>query len=248
MITDPDLWRRIKAHDFDDLGADFTFTDRLAAEQGWTLGFARRVIEEYRRYIYLAAIGQREVNPSRAVEEVWRLHLTYTRDYWGSFCANVLGRPLHHEPSSRTGAENQRYSDAYAATLAIYQNEFGIEPDDEIWPSEDERIAKTLTARGGARQRKPRNFIAALQRANTTAKWTIVGLVTLATLLAAFLALTDPRAYVVALLFAGFGGFLTLGTLFGYDRKKQKRRRRSDDSRHHVDSHSGSFGDGGGGG
>ncbi|MCP4379910.1 MAG: hypothetical protein GY798_00530 [Hyphomicrobiales bacterium] len=248
MITDPDLWRRIKAHDIDDPDADFTFTDRLAAEQGWTRGFARRVIEEYRRFVYLACVGQREVTPSRQVDEAWHLHLTYTRDYWSRFCADVLGRPLHHGPTRGGEAEDRKYRDSYAATLAGYESEFGLPPDKDVWPPDEERFAPLPSQQPSYSAPAPppsRGFIAALQLADPAVKWTIVGLVTLSILLAAFLALADPRAYLVAFMFAGFGGFLTRGMLFGFDRKRRKPKDRSRSSGGHIAGGGGGCGGGG---
>jgi hypothetical protein len=34
------------------------------------------------------------VTPSEQVDQVWHLHLTYTRSYWDEFCPNVLGQPF----------------------------------------------------------------------------------------------------------------------------------------------------------
>ena len=73
--------------------AALTFADRLARENGWSAAKAARVVDEYRRFCFLAATAGHEVTPSDAVDQAWHLHLTYSRDYWERFCPEVLGRP-----------------------------------------------------------------------------------------------------------------------------------------------------------
>src|SRR5688572_11688538 len=99
MDADAELWARIQAHQFDKPGVEMPFTRRLAEENGWPESFALEVIEEYRRFVYLACTAGEEVTPSDEVDQVWHLHLAYSRDYWDEFCGKVLRRPLHHGPT-----------------------------------------------------------------------------------------------------------------------------------------------------
>ena len=48
-----DLWNRIQNFELDDIDSAYTFSDRLALENGWTLEYALRVIDEYKKYIFL---------------------------------------------------------------------------------------------------------------------------------------------------------------------------------------------------
>lgn len=75
------LWERIVAHRFDDPAARLTFTARLARENGWTIGRAGRVVDEYRRFVLLALTAGHAVTPSEDVDQAWHLHLAFTRDY-----------------------------------------------------------------------------------------------------------------------------------------------------------------------
>ena len=70
--------------------ADLSFEQRLAHEQGWALGFAKRAVQEYLRFAYLC-VHAGPCTPSVEVDQVWHLHLTYSRDYWGPF-TEMLGR------------------------------------------------------------------------------------------------------------------------------------------------------------
>src|SRR4051794_21859641 len=76
------LWQKIKAFELDRAGDGFPFSARLARENGWSRSFAFRVIEEYRRFVYLMATAPHPVSPSDAVDQAWHLHMTYTRSYW----------------------------------------------------------------------------------------------------------------------------------------------------------------------
>lgn len=133
-ITDQTLWRRLEAFDLDDPDASLTFTRRLARENGWDHAYARRVVDEYKRFVYLAMTADHEVTPSDEVDQAWHLHLTYTRSYWDDLCGEVLGRPLHHGPTKGGPSEGVRFEDQYERILASYREAFDGEPPDDIWP------------------------------------------------------------------------------------------------------------------
>lgn len=124
-------WRAIAAHPFECGTAPLDFCARLAREQRWTRSQARAAIDEYRRFCFLAAMADEVVVPSAAVDQVWHLHLTYTRDYWQTFCPKVLGCDLHHEPGGQQASDLAYYRARYAETLALYELWFG--PPPEIW-------------------------------------------------------------------------------------------------------------------
>jgi hypothetical protein len=138
---DPGLRARIQAFSPDEPGAVFPFGARLARQNGWTRPFAGRVMEEYRRFVYLAMTAGHPVTPSVQVDQAWHLHLTFTRSYWEEMCGRVLGRPLHHEPTRGGRAEGAKFVDWYARTLDSYQRAFGHAPPADVWPSPAERFA-----------------------------------------------------------------------------------------------------------
>lgn len=134
------LWQRLVEHPFEHPHQGLDFTRRLAREQGWSLEQTRDVIDEYRRFCFLACISNADVTPSDAVDEVWHLHLIHSRDYWQTFCPQVLGTHLHHGPTRGGGGEAQRYRAQYAQTLALYEQWFGPPPA-HWWPGTHERFA-----------------------------------------------------------------------------------------------------------
>lgn len=119
--------------------ADLSFEQRLAHEQGWELGFAKRAVQEYLRFAYLC-VHAGPCTPSVEVDQVWHLHLTYSRDYWGPFTQR-LGQDLHHGPTQGGESEDTRYEAQYASTLAAYATVFGRDPPADIWPPAKERFA-----------------------------------------------------------------------------------------------------------
>jgi len=138
---DHPIWRALQIYEIGPPDAALTFPARLARENRWSEAFAERVIEEYKRFCFLAVTAGHEVTPSDAVDQAWHLHLTYSRDYWLRFCPEVLGRDLHHGPTAGGGAEQARYFEQYARTLQSYEAAFGPAPVD-IWPSARQRFER----------------------------------------------------------------------------------------------------------
>lgn len=99
------------------------------------------MIDEYRRFCFLACAAGQAVTPSDEVDQVWHLHLTYTEDYWQVFCASVLRMALHHGPTRGGDTEGQRYRAQYAQTLASYECYFGPPPL-RAWPRTQARFTR----------------------------------------------------------------------------------------------------------
>jgi len=134
MPSNSDLWQRIQAFDIDNSGDEFPFSARLARENGWSHEQTWGAIEEYKKFIYLLCVSPSSLTPSEVVDQVWHLHLVYTRSYWASLCDGVLGRPIHHEPTTGGQAQARLFEDQYAQTLSLYEAEFGYEPPAQFWP------------------------------------------------------------------------------------------------------------------
>jgi uncharacterized protein (TIGR04222 family) len=136
------LWRRLCDYTPGPPSAELQFLDRLRRETGWSAAFASRAIAEYRRFVYLAVSAGHAVTPSDEVDQVWHLHLLYTREYWEHFCPKVLGCALHHGPTKGGVAENARFSNDYALTLKSYVTHFDQQPPADLWPSAQERFRR----------------------------------------------------------------------------------------------------------
>ena len=120
--------------------APLSFARRLARENGWPVGYAERVVGEYRRFLFLAATAGHPVTPSDEVDQAWHLHLAYTESYWNDLCAGILGRPLHHGPTQGGAAEDSKFRDWYRKTLLAYRAAFGHDAPRDVWPESSVRF------------------------------------------------------------------------------------------------------------
>lgn len=137
-----ELFTRINAFAFDEADVAMPFAGRLAKDNGWSMLYARRVIEEYRRFAFLMVAAGHMAVPSDQVDQAWHQHLIYTRS-WADFCTNSLRTPLHHEPTRGGQAEQDRFIALYQQTLQSYHNFFGHPPED-IWPKAEVRFGNDL--------------------------------------------------------------------------------------------------------
>jgi hypothetical protein len=145
--ADHPLWVALSCYEIGPAGAALPFAARLARENGWSAAQAERIIGEYRRFCFLAVTAGHEVTPSDAVDQAWHLHLTYSRDYWERFCPDVLGRPLHHGPTSGGAEAQHHYFERYAETLRSYERIFGEAAPEDLWPSAGRRLLDDPKAR-----------------------------------------------------------------------------------------------------
>jgi len=113
-------------------------------------------MDEYHRFILLARTTGHPVTPSDQVDQVWHLHLLYTRSYWGDLCERILGRPLHHGPTKGGQEESGKYQDWYRQTKESYLKVFGEPPPEDIWPPASVRFGQDLTFR---RVNMARNYV-----------------------------------------------------------------------------------------
>lgn len=134
------LLARLEAFTISDPVAPLGFAQRLARDNGWSTAFAQRVVDEYKRFVFLAMEAGHPVTPSDEVDQAWHLHLVYTRSYWEDLCTAVLGRPLHHGPTKGGRDEDDKFEDWYARTLESYTRFFGHKPPADIWPSSTVRF------------------------------------------------------------------------------------------------------------
>lgn len=135
------LWDKICHFKIDDENINFTFSKRLARENNWTLEYSKKVIDEYKKFIFLCCVTKTGVTPSDQVDQAWHLHLTYTKSYWIDFCKNTLEKEIHHNPTKGGNSEAIKFDDFYSKTKEDYRAYFNEEPPIEIWPSNENRFS-----------------------------------------------------------------------------------------------------------
>jgi hypothetical protein len=161
----PQLWLRLKHYHFEHLvpphlsdhvmscfggpdAATRAFASKLGRKLGWTPRFARRAIEEYRKFLDLGAVADFGVTPSKVIDQVWHEHLLFTKAY-GEFCRDVLGRPFEHYPElMATDDQTSVFREQYERTLELYEDEFSVAPPADIWatPKFEPGLARVRSA------------------------------------------------------------------------------------------------------
>jgi hypothetical protein len=136
-----ELWARLQGFVIDDPAAGFKFSARLARENGWTIPYSLRVIEEYKKFIFLCCVTKQGVTPSDPVDQAWHLHLTFTRSYWTDLCKNTLGQEIHHNPTKGGQQEATKFDGFYTSTHQLYKDKFGHEPPADIWQDNHTRFS-----------------------------------------------------------------------------------------------------------
>jgi hypothetical protein len=127
------LWQQIATFKLDDAEAARPFSKKLAEENKWSEEKTLRVIAEYKKFLFLCVTQPNGASPSPTVDIAWHLHLTYTENYWGDLCRNILKTELHHKPSKGGMNEQNKHDTWYAQTLMAYTTTFGYMPPEDIW-------------------------------------------------------------------------------------------------------------------
>lgn len=108
-----------------------SFEARLEKEHDLTTDSARRLVVEYRRYLYLKAVHGGVLTPSKRVDQAWHLHMETPGLDWDRYCEARFGMRIEHF----TGLSAKHVEANYVRTLDVYRQEFGQEPPRDIWPS-----------------------------------------------------------------------------------------------------------------
>lgn len=145
-----ELWLRLRAYHFDNLvpphlwdrvaaafdGTDAStraFANKIARKHGWHPRFARRAIDEYRKFVFLGVTADFIVTPPKIIDQVWHEHLLFSKAY-REFCRDVLQRDFDHHPELIPSDEQiELYEAQYNATLDLYEYEFKIAPPAGFW-------------------------------------------------------------------------------------------------------------------
>lgn len=189
------LWQRLAAFEIDDGKPAFTFSARLARENGWDNAYAARVVDEYRRFLLLAMTAGHMVTPSEQVDQAWHLHLAYTHSYWERLCKDVLGRPLHHNPTAGGCDESRKFNDLYRQSLKSYREAFGEVPPSDIWPPPSTRFGSDLDAR---RVNTNDNWVVPKRAGRVGLSTCVVSLfITLGAMFGLKMPQWDPRGWIV---------------------------------------------------
>ena len=135
ILENNETWKRLVNYNIDDIDSELSFSKRLARDNNWSYKYTRRVIVEYKKFIFLVVHMKKSLTPSDEVDQVWHLHMLYTEEYWDKFCGTIVETKLHHHPTRGGNKEREKFYDWYTSTLDNYRSIFGNAPPDDIWPN-----------------------------------------------------------------------------------------------------------------
>lgn len=134
----PKDWNQIKLDlmlydvDQDYENVDITFYHKLRLENTeWSEEFTKLAIHEYKRFMFLI-LKYKNCAPPYIVDQVWHLHILYTKDY-RNFCMMFNKEFIDHNPDRYYGSSH----DSFKRTINLYKQEFGEYPPEEIWFNND---------------------------------------------------------------------------------------------------------------
>jgi len=192
------LWDKISHFKIDDENSDFTFSKRLARENNWSLEYSKKVMDEYKKFIFLCCVTKTGVTPSDQVDQAWHLHLTYTKSYWIDFCKNTLEKEIHHNPTKGGKTEAIKFDDFYSKTKTDYRTYFKEEPPIEIWPNNENRFSEIDFKRVNTQK----NWIIKKPTLSERNKYVTIFLLFISMfLIQAFFLSTDAIVFIVLMIF-----------------------------------------------
>src|ERR1700710_1224765 len=103
---------------------------------GWTPAILNLLERDYRRFLTLNLLYRVAICPCKDVDKFWHAHILDTAAYRLD-CDAIFGEYLDHFPyfGMRGADDAQALTDAYAATVTLYERHFGTAPD--IWRPDD---------------------------------------------------------------------------------------------------------------
>lgn len=127
------LWLKLNYLDMGSNPAFQPFLQMLGQQTGWPLPLLNQVLEEYRKFLFLALRAGHPVTPPAMIEKVWALHMQMAKNYWEQLAGLISDPPRSEGLGPKTAAS---MAEQYQQTLASYARIFGMTPPGDIWSKE----------------------------------------------------------------------------------------------------------------
>lgn len=124
------LWLKLNMMNAQGLQSFAPLAKAMEQQMGANTEMAQRVIEEYRKFLFLAMRAGHQVIPPGIINDVWMMHLQQAQNYWETLGEMITERPVAQGLDAKSF---QSMSDAWAATLQSYEKIFGTSPPMDIW-------------------------------------------------------------------------------------------------------------------
>lgn len=124
------LWLKLNMMNAEGLQAFAPVMKMMEQQMGSNAEMAGRVIEEYRKFLFLAMRAGHQVIPPGPINDVWMLHMQNAQNYWENLGKMIAERPTAGGMDAKAMGS---MGDAWAATLKSYEAIFGTKPPMDIW-------------------------------------------------------------------------------------------------------------------
>lgn len=124
------LWLKLNLMNADGLQAFAPLVDTMQKQLGQNAGMAQRVIEEYRKFLFLAMRAGHQVIPPGPVNDAWMMHLQNAQNYWENLGSMIAERPI---AQGLDASQFSSMADTWKMTLESYEKIFGMKPPMDIW-------------------------------------------------------------------------------------------------------------------
>lgn len=107
-------------------GLDLSYlVKRLVTKENWIEDEAQEAVRKYKNFLILACKYPDRIAfvPTEEIDAVWHAHILHTRNYMHD-CDQILGKYLHHKPSSGSKEDQERLKNGYIKTAQLYVEEF----------------------------------------------------------------------------------------------------------------------------
>ncbi len=101
---------------------------RVMKENLWSENYTLRVVEEYKKFIYLTT--QMNAAPSFEIDQVWHAHMLFSKDY--EKMEKIIDKRIYHQPNTEETV-NTSGKDDYLETKLAYMEKFNRHPPIDIW-------------------------------------------------------------------------------------------------------------------
>jgi hypothetical protein len=126
------LWLKLNMRNAQGLQAFAPLMQMMEKQMGANAEMAQRVVEEYRKFLFLAMRAGHQVIPPGIINDAWMTHMQSTHDYWENLGKMIAERPMAGGMDAKAMGS---VGDAWAATLKSYEAIFGTKPPMDIWGS-----------------------------------------------------------------------------------------------------------------
>jgi hypothetical protein len=124
------LWLKLNLMNAQGLQAFAPLMQMMEKQMGTNSETAQRVIEEYRKFLFLAMRAGHQVIPPGVINDVWMMHLQNAQNYWETLGQMITERPMAQGVDAKSFAS---MADSWSATLQSYERIFGTKPPMDIW-------------------------------------------------------------------------------------------------------------------